>query len=57
MYVVVEKSGHVGEQDVFEDEDYLTAHKWMMREYCDHEIDTLHVRIAFDAPEGRTYEI
>lgn len=56
-YVIVEKSGHVGETDGPAFEDYFTALFNMLAQYTPDEIDALQVRIAYDGPEGRTYEV
>ncbi|MBF0392595.1 MAG: hypothetical protein HQL38_07925 [Alphaproteobacteria bacterium] len=56
-YVIVEKSGYVGETDGPDFKDYWAALNAMQAQYTPDEIDALHVRIAYDGPEGRTYEV
>lgn len=56
-YVIVEQSGYVGERDVHQTEDYWDALDWMRRNYAQEETTNLHVDIAFDSEDGRTYEV
>lgn len=56
-YVVVEKAGFVGETDVGEADTKGEAIALRNDWYSPDEVDALHVEIAYDGPEGRTYEL
>jgi hypothetical protein len=56
-YVIVENAGYVGERDVARFDDYWKALNALNADYDEDERDRLHVAIAYEAPEGRTYEI
>lgn len=56
-YVIVEQAGHVGERDIDRFDDYWKALDALNSNYGRGERETMHVEIAYDAPEGRTYEV
>lgn len=57
-YVVVENAGYERECDVHTANSYSDALKWCDNYYEEDEIETLHVEIARELPDGsRTYEI
>ncbi len=56
-YVIVEQAGYVGERDVARFDDYWKALAALNADYDRDERDELHVAIAYEAPEGRTYEV
>ena len=56
-FTVVENSGYEGERDVrFGFSTSGAAWKWAYRHYSFDELDDMHVRVACDTPDGRTYE-
>ena len=56
-YTIVENAGYVGECDVESHPSYWRALDRMREIYTPDEIDDLHVDIALDGPDGRTYEV
>ena len=56
-YVIVEQAGHVGERDIDRFDDYWKALDALNSNYGRAERKAMHVEIAYDAPEGRTYEV
>jgi hypothetical protein len=57
MYTIVENAGYIGERDISTHPSYWAACNAMSRAYDSDEIESLHVKIAFDGGEHRTYEI
>lgn len=62
VYIVVEKAGYVGENDVYRNESFSKCHEWMKKTYDADELDefgpnSLHVAIACERDGERTYEI
>lgn len=56
-YVIVENAGYIGERDVARFDDYWKALDALNSAYDRDEREEMHVEIAFDGPEGRTYEV
>lgn len=55
-WTVVENAGYEGECDVHSAKTFIKATRWMVRRYDAPEIESLHVVIRRDGPEGGTYE-
>lgn len=57
-FVIVEHAGYEGEHDIGGKFDsYAEARDYVRKMYEPDEREQLHVEIAFDGPEGRTYEV
>lgn len=56
-YVVVENAGYVGERDVHETPERERAESWMRQTYTPDEIHELHVAVAHDTGNHRSYEL
>lgn len=57
QYTVVENAGYEGENDRLSFDKFDDAIKWRDRHYEQDELESLHVQIALDLPDGsRTYE-
>jgi len=56
-YTIVENAGCVGECDRETKPTYREAEQRMNELYRPDEIQHLHVDIAFDGPDGRTYDV
>ena len=57
MYIVVENAGYEGERDVKNFISYRAALKWLLKNYAEDERDGLHVAIAFEDGNGRSYDL
>lgn len=56
-FTVVENAGYIGETDITSFPTLREAIDWLDRHYEPDELETLHVQIACDLPDGsRTYE-
>lgn len=57
QYTVVENAGYERECDVRSFDSFSDAIKWRDEYYVDDEVESLHVQIAADLPDGsRAYE-
>jgi len=56
-YVVVENAGYVGERDVHDTPERERAESWMRQTYTPDEIQELHVAVAHDTGNHRSYEL
>lgn len=56
-FVVVENAGYVGERDVHHEVTREAAERWLQGTYTAEEIAALHVAVAHDVGDQRTYEL
>lgn len=56
-YVVVENAGYDGERDVHDTSERERAESWMRQTYTPDEIQELHVAVAHDTGNHRSYEL
>ncbi|WP_404478907.1 hypothetical protein [Novosphingobium sp. BL-52-GroH] len=56
-YVVVENAGYVGERDVHDTPERERAESWMRQTYTPDETQELHVAVAHDTGNHRSYEL
>jgi hypothetical protein len=56
-YVVVENAGYIGERDVHGAPERGRAESWMRQTYTPDEIDELHVAVAHDTRNHRSYDL
>jgi hypothetical protein len=55
-YTVVENAGYTDERDVASFKTLQAADNWLMKQYGAEEVEQLHVMIARDSADGRSYE-
>jgi hypothetical protein len=56
-FLVIENSGHEGEQEVSRHKEYVDAVAYCKKTYSTSEIDSLHVVICIERDGQRSYEI